>query len=305
MKIMRVALAALAVTGLAVTGNLAVSSAFAAARPAAARPAAARPVAARPAPAGRLPGAGFPALARADVRGSAAPVKSPDWAGWADTPATGTAFTSIAASFVIPAVNCADSNYKGATADGSDYTYWWAGLDGCENFALEQAGIGSQCTGPTAAPQYFAFYQMFPRQLVTENTAVTAGDHVTLLVQYTKAGRYLLKVTDATAKTGFTTYQKCTGDCQRASAEVITEAPGGGVADGFPLAAFSPVSFTGASVSATDGARTAHRFGLTTDPGFWTGNKMVMVTSHGRHLASVSGLKGHGRDFTVTFRASS
>ena len=127
-------------------------------------------------------------LAAASTSAAARPAASPltassttkslVWAGYVDTmnhPGGYNRFKSVQATFKVPAINCSKSIVVGHPwpARYPGHKYWsaagfWVGLDGGENDTanLEQTGITGYCTGPKAAAQYEAWYQMDPQLYV-------------------------------------------------------------------------------------------------------------------------------------------
>lgn len=162
------------------------------------------------------------------------PETSTNWAGYDATQATnpGTTFTSVSASWVVPAVTIAPTNA---------YASFWVGLDGDGSNSVEQIGTDSDYVNGQA--QYYAWYEMYPKMPVNLSLAVKPGDTISASVVAGARGSFTLTLTDATTGQTFTTAQKSM-KAKLYSAEVIAEAPwSGGV---LPLADFSTVSFTNA-----------------------------------------------------------
>ncbi len=157
---------------------------------------------------------------------------STNWSGYA---VTGSRFTSVASSWTEPTVTCS------ATA----YSSFWVGLDGDTSNTVEQTGTDADCSGKT--PQYYAWYEMYPKYPVNLSGKVAPGDKLSASVTTNGSGSFTLKITDSTQGWTNTTTTKLKS-AKLASAEVIAEAPSSssGV---LPLANFGTVGFTGATVN--------------------------------------------------------
>lgn len=157
---------------------------------------------------------------------------STNWSGYA---VTGSRFTSVSSSWTEPTVTCS------ATA----YSSFWVGLDGDTSNTVEQTGTDADCSGKT--PQYYAWYEMYPKYPVNLSGKVAPGDKLSASVTTNGSGSFTLKITDGTQGWTNTTTAKLKS-AKLASAEVIAEAPSSssGV---LPLANFGTVGFTGATVN--------------------------------------------------------
>ena len=157
---------------------------------------------------------------------------STNWSGYA---VTGGRYTKVSSSWTVPAVKCS------ATA----YSSFWVGLDGDTSGTVEQTGTDSDCSGTT--PQYYAWYEMYPKYPVNYSNPVRAGDHMSASVTTAGSGSFTLTISDSTQGWTRTTTARLKS-AKLASAEVIAEAPSssGGV---LPLANFGTVSFSGASAN--------------------------------------------------------
>ena len=159
---------------------------------------------------------------------------SSNWSGYA---VTGSRFTSVSSSWTEPTATCS------ATA----YSSFWVGLDGDTSNTVEQTGTDADCSGRT--PQYYAWYEMYPKYPVNFSNTVRPGDKMTASVTTNGSGSFTLKISDATQGWSRTVTARLKS-AKLASAEVIAEAPSSssGV---LPLANFGTVSFTGASANGT------------------------------------------------------
>jgi Peptidase A4 family len=157
---------------------------------------------------------------------------STNWSGYA---VTGNRFTSVSASWTEPSVSCS----------GTAYSSFWVGLDGDTSGTVEQTGSSADCSGST--PQYYAWYEMYPKYPVNLSQPVHPGDKLSASVTTDGNGRFTLSITDSTQ--GWTNNTSARlKSAALASAEVIAEAPSSrsGV---LPLANFGTVSFTGAKAN--------------------------------------------------------
>ena len=157
---------------------------------------------------------------------------SSNWSGYA---VTGSRFTSVSASWTQPTANCS----------GTAYSSFWVGLDGDTSNTVEQTGTDADCSGST--PQYYAWYEMYPKFPVNLRGTVRPGDHLSASVTTDGSGRFTLTITDSTQGWTNTTNARLKS-AKLASAEVIAEAPSssGGV---LPLANFGTVGFSNAKAN--------------------------------------------------------
>ena len=204
--------------------------------------------------------------------GPANAASSTNWSGYA---ATGSTYKSVSASWNEPTGTCSGS---------AKYSSFWVGLDGYNSSTVEQTGSEVDCSGST--PEYYSWYEMYPAYPVNFSNTVRPGDHFTGSV--TVSGTtYTLKLSDTTQGWSHTVTQSLSG-AANSSAEVIAEAPcctaSGGI---LPLAHFSPVTFTSATV---DGSAI----------GNFSPTQIIMVDSAGRAKDSISSLSG-GNSFTATW----
>ena len=157
---------------------------------------------------------------------------STNWSGYA---VTGSRFTSVSSSWTEPTATCS----------GTAYSSFWVGLDGDTSNTVEQNGTDADCSGST--PQYYAWYEMYPKFPVNLGFTVRPGDHLSASVTTNGSGSFTLTITDSTQ--GWTNTKTARlKSAKLASAEVIAEAPSssGGV---LPLGNFGTVSFSGASAN--------------------------------------------------------
>lgn len=159
---------------------------------------------------------------------------STNWSGYA---VTGSKYTSVSASWTEPSVSCS----------GTAYSSFWVGLDGDTSSTVEQTGTDADCSGST--PQYYAWYEMYPKYPVNLSNPVQPGDKLSASVTTNGKGAFTLTISDSTQGWTNTTNAKLRG-ASLSSAEVIAEAPSSrsGV---LPLADFGTVNFTGATANGT------------------------------------------------------
>jgi hypothetical protein len=181
------------------------------------------------------------------------PASSPTWAGYVAAPPKGQTFKNVLVTFTVPRVRCSGS--VGPPAKSKAFPGWhaslWAGIDGWSpagrvtNGTVQQDGIIAFCRTRKAVAFYRAFYEMFPAGPVVKG-AVRAGDRINALVSVS-GKTYAFAVDDLTTrKTLVSATARCARHtrCRNATAEVITEAPGGGPDAGHGLADTGTVKYT-------------------------------------------------------------
>jgi hypothetical protein len=155
-----------------------------------------------------------------------------NWGGYA---ATGSGFTSVAASWTEPRATCNSSN---------DLYAPWVGIDGYGTSTVEQTGVATDCSSGSPVDQ--AWYEMYPANpvyLSLSSYPVSAGDAISASVTYAGSRRYTLKLTDSTRGWTYSTTKSLSA--QRASAEVIIESPTGAYPN------FGTLNFNSATVNGT------------------------------------------------------
>jgi Peptidase A4 family len=168
------------------------------------------------------------------IRSHLTTVTSTNWAGYV---VTGGPFTSVVGTWTQPSVKC---------ASGDQYSGMWVGLDGYSDSTVEQTGTEADCDGKTAS--YYAWYEMYPENLVVYSNPVKPGDSMSGSVTFSGTSTFTLTIKDLTQ--GWTkTSVKSLAGAPRSSAECIVEAPdSGGV---LPLADFGTAQFTSCVVDGT------------------------------------------------------
>jgi hypothetical protein len=191
-----------------------------------------------------------------------------NWGGYA---ASGSGFTSVAATWTEPAATCNSSN---------DLYAPWVGIDGYGTSTVEQTGVATDCSSGHAV--YQAWYEMYPAApvyLSTGSYPVAPGNSIHASVTYAGSSRYTLTLQNASRGWTYTTTKRLSS-ARRGSAEVIIESPTGAYPN------FGTVKFTGATVNGA----TLGSFGPTAmDP-----------SAHGVYEAHASALSG-ATSFTMTY----
>jgi Peptidase A4 family len=237
----------------------------------------------------RLPRTLLPHLA------SNATVDSQNWSGYAAVAKKNVALRYAQTTFTVPNVNCTQVEIG---SGGQTYAAEWVGLDGFNSQTVEQTGVDSFCNSTTGAATNQAWYEMFPLDPVVFS-GVNPGDTIFVAVYYDSSTKqYQLTLKDETTGSTMETNQPCPSGsaCDRNSAEVIEEDPGGSVAGGINLADFGTASFNTSHVTARDGLR-----GTLSPSKLWTSTEIIMQDPSGEDMATPSALTNGGANFNVTF----
>jgi hypothetical protein len=159
---------------------------------------------------------------------------STNWSGYA---ATGGPFTSVSASWTQPTAIC---------SFGTSYSSFWVGIDGDGSNSVEQTGSSADCSSANV-PNYYAWYEMYPKYPVNLSGTVKAGDAFSASVTTDGTGRFTLTITDSTQHWSYQTTQRA-NKASLYSAEVIAEAPSSrsGV---LPLTNFGIVNFANSTAN--------------------------------------------------------
>jgi hypothetical protein len=197
---------------------------------------------------------------------------STNWAGYS---ATAGGYTNVTATWTQPAI---------AATSTETYAAFWVGLDGDGSDTVEQIGTMGYTSGGRA--HYVAWYEMYPAAMtVIDTMTISPGDVVTGTVQWTGTVYELTLVDKTSGQPPYTTTQ-ASSIAQRASAEIIAEAPSS-AASVLPLATFGLVTFSGCAI---DGGTLAAAGAAPID----------MIDAAGGTIAKTSALAGDGASFTVT-----
>ena len=171
---------------------------------------------------------------------------------------TGYTIKSANVTITVPMVTCKHS--IGRASKGKLYPGWhasfWVGIDGwtwsrkSPNRTVEQAGIFASCKTRNSKATYRGFYEMFPAGPIFVKHSVRPGNVIDVYVSV-KGSTYTFGAGSVSGTTYFTTKARCAKNtkCRNATAEVITEAPGGGPNAGHGLADTGTVSYVNAAVS--------------------------------------------------------
>jgi hypothetical protein len=153
---------------------------------------------------------------------------SSNWSGYA---VTGSTFTTTTASWTQPAIDC-------TSGDGETDMSPWVGIDGYTSSTVEQTGSSGDCDG--SSPDYYAWYEMYPRNVVVINKTVEPGDQFTATVTHTSGTSYSLVLKDITQ--GWTNSVTKSLKADDSSAEAVLEMAANS------LTKFSTDPFTGFTV---------------------------------------------------------
>jgi hypothetical protein len=135
---------------------------------------------------------------------------STNWSGYA---VTGGTFTTATANWVQNTGTC-------TSGDGETDMSPWVGIDGFSSSTVEQTGTSVDCDGSSA--DYYAWYEMYPANVVVINKTVKAGDSFTGTVTHTSGTSYTLTLKDNTQ--GWTnTVTKKISNAADSSAEAVME----------------------------------------------------------------------------------
>lgn len=202
---------------------------------------------------------------------------STNWSGYA---VAGTGATHAIGSWTQPSVTCA--------AGENSWSSPWVGIDGDTSNTVEQIGTDSDCQNGKAV--YYAWYEMYPKSLVTVSIPVRAGDSFTAEVTYKGSSSFLLKLTNTTTGSIFQTTQS-SRKAKRTSVEWIMEGPSGSGLSNFGSIGFSSAAATISGKTGSIGA-------------FAGADPITMVTNGGLTRALPSSLTSSGSAFSVTWKHS-
>jgi uncharacterized repeat protein (TIGR02543 family) len=170
-----------------------------------------------------------------------------NWAGYILAGQSG-GYQSVSAQWTVPTLNCA------ATPNG--VTSEWVGVNGnsSSNTGLFQDGTASQCTG--GQEQSGAWWTDEEQGFIGQNLFnVNTGDVIDAEVYQNSSGYWVYSVRDLT--NGASSSKVEAYDGAGASAEWIAEDPGDPSTTGeYPLADFTPVTFSNLAVTVIGGAWT-------------------------------------------------
>jgi Peptidase A4 family len=220
---------------------------------------------------------------------------SSNWSGYAAVAKPDVALRYVQTTFTVPTINCAKTPIG---SSGQNYAAEWVGLDGFNSATVEQTGVDSICNSSSGPATNQAWYEMFPLDPVVFS-GVNPGDTIFVSVYYDSSTKdYQLTLDDKTTGATMETNQPCPSGstCDRNSAEVIEEDPGGSVAGGINLADFGTVNFTVSHVTSRDGLRAT----LSASK-LWTSTEIIMQDPDGNDMATPSALTDSGADFSIAW----
>jgi hypothetical protein len=212
---------------------------------------------------------------------------STNWSAYA---VTGTSFTSVKGSWIVPTATC---------SSGEQYAAFWVGIDGYTSSTVEQTGTDSDCVG--SRPSYYAWYEFYPNpSFEISSLSIKPGDRMLASVTYS-GSQFTATITDETTGKSFSKSSSVRG-AQRTSAEWIAEAPcctsRGGI---LPLADFGTVLF-GEDSTGISGTNEATMGGTTGVIGSFANIFAITMESTTGALEAVpSILSSDGSSFSVTW----
>lgn len=179
---------------------------------------------------------------------------STSWSGYVTT---GSTYTETTGNWTVPVQDC--------TATPNGETAEWVGLDGDGSSTVEQVGTQTDCAD--GHPEDYAWWEMWPAY-EQPNMTVRPGDAITAAVSTMDAGlTFLLSITDVSTGQHETITQPGTTGLAPVSAEQIVEATSEcgntGACTVQPLAATTPVTFTGTTVTPTGPGSVTGAYDLT------------------------------------------
>jgi len=134
-----------------------------------------------------------------------------NWSGYA---VTGTAFTDVKGSWIVPKATC--------TKSPNGWASFWVGIDGFSSSTVEQTGTLVWCD--RTVPHYYTWYEFYPAATTYITTVPSKpGDKMSAEVSYA-GGKFTAKITDETTGKSFSITKAVSG-AERTSAEWIAEAP--------------------------------------------------------------------------------
>jgi hypothetical protein len=175
---------------------------------------------------------------------------SSNWSGYFASAPSGSAFSDVSSTWVIPTVK--------ASSSGTTYSAYWLGFDGATDGTVEQCGTSADITKHGSAT-YYAWYEFYPAGEVEVNLAVHPGDTINAEITYeaseSSSGNYAyyMDLSDQTTDQSFTDTLFTSSNDARSSAEWIAEAPsnGNGI---LTLANFGSVSFSNDAAALNGGS---------------------------------------------------
>lgn len=199
-----------------------------------------------------------------------------NWFGYV---AHGGTYTSVASTWVQPAVDC---------SKGGGWAFFWVGLDGWGSPTVEQTGTGALCSGGQAS--YTAWWETFPNTWTPYKDTLKPGDTLSAKVTFEGSGKYDLYLTDQTEGWTEDNPQQAASGATNASAEVVGETPTTIFGTLTDLPDFGTVTLTNSQVNGQAIA---------------AANPEAVDLARNGHTLATTGSLGNGTDFTGTWQANS
>jgi hypothetical protein len=162
-----------------------------------------------------------------EVQSPSGPLKVVDLANWAGYAVTGSSFTSVLGSWVVPAYHCLKTPNSTSTV--------FVGIDGYSDNTIEAIGTASDCVGTHY--QYFAVYTLGTTSAKITGFSVKSGDLISASVSYA-GSEFTIEIYNITQGLFFSKSAAVSG-AQRSSAEWIVQRE---VNPTYPLMDFGKVS---------------------------------------------------------------
>ena len=221
-----------------------------------------------------------------EVATSGGPLKVVDSASWAGYAVTGSSFTSVLGSWIVPAFHCLKTP--------NSYSVAFVGIDGYSDNTIEAIGTEFDCIGTKY--QYYALYQLGTTSTKITGFSVKSGDLISASVSY--GPDFTVEIYNITQGLFFSTSAAVSG-AQRSSAEWIVERYSN---PGYPFMDFGKISSGSdyTNIVDTDWATDSSVSGPISD----FGSKMVKLNmvSGGVTYATPTALTTDGSSFIVNWK---
>jgi hypothetical protein len=215
------------------------------------------------------------------------PLKVVDVANWAGYAVTGSSFTSVLGSWVVPAYHCLKTPNSKSTV--------FVGIDGYSDNTIEGIGTEFDCVGTHY--QYFALYTLGKTSKKITGFSLKTGDLISASVSYA-GSEFTVEIYNITQGTFFSTSAAVSG-AQRSSAEWIVQRY---VNPNYPLMDFGKISSGSdyTNIVDTDWATDSSVSGPISD----FGSKVVKVNMiyNGVTYATPTALTTDGSSFIVNWK---
>ncbi|MDB5237653.1 MAG: Peptidase family [Parcubacteria group bacterium] len=205
---------------------------------------------------------------------------SNNWSGYV---ATGSTYTGVNGSWVVPAASAVSGTALSADAA-------WVGIGGFQTHDLIQAGTEAEVQNGSVI--YQAWYEVLPAGQVQVPLKIHAGDSVTVTLNEKTPGIWHLVFMNNTTRQGYQT--SIAYASSHTSVEWIEEMPVGefGNTETYvPLDQFGTIQFTNAYAMTDTGTQTLASSAV---------QPMTMMNSNRVALATPSGIGSDGQSFSVS-----